>query len=179
MISHRIHHCWALATLVFGLAFASKTIAECYESSISRPSPFLGNHGEMFQLLDGSLWEVQHEYSYLYAYYPAVVICPDEGYLLIDDERINVVLRAPPPSTDSRSDDASPSSLESRIDGEFEGWEGETIVKLSNGQIWQQAEYYYYYHYAYSPAVLLFKANGMYKMAVEGVDRPVGVVQLK
>ena len=39
--------------------------------------------------------------------------------------------------------------VESQIDGDFNGWEGETIVKLMNGQIWQQAEYHYEYHYAY------------------------------
>jgi len=28
------------------------------------------------------------------------------------------------------------------------GWDGETIVKLINGQIRQQTEYHYHYHYA-------------------------------
>lgn len=30
--------------------------------------------------------------------------------------------------------------VESRIDGEFTGWRGRTIVKLENGQKWQQSE---------------------------------------
>ena len=30
------------------------------------------------------------------------------------------------------------SVIESKIDGEFEGWEGDTIFKMMNGQIWQQ-----------------------------------------
>jgi hypothetical protein len=63
--------------------------------------------------------------------------------------------------------------IESRIDGEFEGWEGETIVKLMNGQIWLQTEYHY--HYAYMPEVLIYSSGSGYKMKVDGVNRAVGV----
>src|SRR6185503_5314110 len=59
--------------------------------------------------------------------------------------------------------------IESRIDGTFEGWTGQTIVKLQNGQIWQQASYSYRYHYAYGPRALLYKAGSSYKMLVENV----------
>jgi plasmid maintenance system killer protein len=71
------------------------------------------------------------------------------------------------------------SVIESSIDGEFEGWEGETIIKLMNGQIWQQTEYYYEYMYAYMPSVIIFNSHGMPKMKVEGIDKAVGVEQLK
>jgi hypothetical protein len=40
--------------------------------------------------------------------------------------------------------EASP-LIETRVDGEFQGWSGETIVKLTNGQIWQQTEFHYRY----------------------------------
>jgi hypothetical protein len=73
----------------------------------------------------------------------------------------------------------SPTVVEAKIDGEFEGWEGETIVKLMNGQIWQQSEYYYHYHYSYAPDVLIYRSGGGYKMKVEGVDRAVGVKRLR
>jgi len=69
--------------------------------------------------------------------------------------------------------------IESRIDGDFEGWEGETVIKLMNGQIWQQTEYYYHYHYAYMPSVLIYRSGGRYKMKVDGIDKAVGVTQLK
>ena len=72
-----------------------------------------------------------------------------------------------------------PRVIESKIDGEFEGWEGETIVKLINGQIWQQSEYHYHYHYAYMPDVAIFRSGTGYKMLVEGVDKPVRVMQLR
>lgn len=71
------------------------------------------------------------------------------------------------------------SVIESKVDGEFEGWEGETIVKLMNGQIWQQIAYYYHYHYAYMPEVLIYNSDGGWKMKVEGVDKAVWVQRLK
>ena len=69
--------------------------------------------------------------------------------------------------------------VESRIDGEFTGWEGETIFKLMNGQIWQQASYAYTYHYAYGPKVLIYRSGGGYKMKVEGVNGEIAVRRLK
>jgi hypothetical protein len=75
----------------------------------------------------------------------------------------------------------APSSdvIESQIDGDYEGWEGETIVKLMNGQIWQQKEYYYHYHYAFMPKVLIYKSGSGYKLKVDGVEKAVGVTRLK
>lgn len=71
------------------------------------------------------------------------------------------------------------SVIESQVDGEFDGWEGETVVKLMNGQIWLQTEYYYEYHYAYMPEVLVYQSRGDWKMKVEGIDKAVGVEQLR
>jgi hypothetical protein len=73
----------------------------------------------------------------------------------------------------------SPSVIESQIDGDFDGWEGETIIKLTNGQIWQQSEYFYFYHYAFMPKVLIFRSGYGFKMKVDGVDKPVGVTRLR
>jgi len=69
--------------------------------------------------------------------------------------------------------------IETQIDGDFEGWEGETIVKLMNGQIWQQTEYYYHYHYAFMPKVTIIKSGAGYKMIVDGIPKAIGVTRLK
>jgi hypothetical protein len=74
---------------------------------------------------------------------------------------------------------ATPNVIETQIDGDFEGWEGETIVKLMNGQVWQQSEYYYHYHYSFMPKVMIYKSGARYKMKVEGIERAVGVTQLR
>ena len=79
----------------------------------------------------------------------------------------------------SRTIPTTPAVIESKVDGSFEGWDGETIVKLANGQIWQQTEYHYEYDYAYRPEVLVFKSRLGYKMWVEGIDEPVRVQRLK
>ena len=71
------------------------------------------------------------------------------------------------------------SVIETQVDGEFEGWEGETVVKLMNGQVWIQTEYHYEYHYAYNPDVLIYQSSGGWKMRVEGVSKAVGVEQLR
>jgi hypothetical protein len=69
--------------------------------------------------------------------------------------------------------------IESQIDDDFEGWEGETIVKLTNGQIWQQSEYYYHYHYAFMPKVIIYRTGSGYKMKVDGIEKSVRVERLK
>ena len=65
--------------------------------------------------------------------------------------------------------------VESRIDGEFTGWTGETLFPLLNGQLWQQASYAYHYHYAYSPSVIIVRSGAQFEMHVDGVDPSVAV----
>jgi len=69
--------------------------------------------------------------------------------------------------------------IETQISGTFEGWNGETIFKMMNGQIWQQSSYAYMYHYAYSPEVLIYEFKGSLIMKVEEIDETIEVVQLK
>lgn len=83
------------------------------------------------------------------------------------------------PAAKRRGVDPIPSVIETQVDGEFNGWEGETIVKLTNGQVWRQSEYHYFYHYAYRPKVVVYRSGGGYKMQVEGVDQAVGVELLR
>lgn len=72
-----------------------------------------------------------------------------------------------------------PDVIESHIDGEFEGWNGNTIFTLENGQVWQQTSYGYTYHYAYRPRVWIYKRNGSYEMKVQGVNTTIRVNRLK
>jgi hypothetical protein len=61
-----------------------------------------------------------------------------------------------------------------QIDGEFNGWEGETIYRLMDGRVIQQSQYHYYYHYAYSPRVIIYNDGG-YKIHVVGDNEDVGI----
>jgi hypothetical protein len=69
--------------------------------------------------------------------------------------------------------------IESNIDGDFEGWDGDTVFTLRNGQIWKQTTYGYTYHYAFSPSVLIYKAGTGCKLRVDGADGAIGVERLK
>ena len=69
--------------------------------------------------------------------------------------------------------------IESKIEGEFEGWSGETVIKLINGHIYQQVEYYYFYRYAFMPNVIIYNSELGLRMKVDGVDRPVTVRRLR
>ena len=195
-----------LIFFLLGLLFGASASAQaCYESSIVSPSPFMGNNGEVFKLVDGSVWEVKYEYEYMYEYTPDVVVCPGKGRIIVGRKQLNVQLlsqgrtqpvrrpqQAAKERNDAKTNDGSkateksptpvkgegPELVESQIDGEFSGWEGETIFKLTNGQIWQQSSYAYTYSYSYRPKVLIFKAGGGYQMKVDGVDGRITVTRL-
>src|SRR5271157_2914322 len=95
-----------------------------------------------------------------------------------EGEEVGAVLLNPggrsgpkPPSTPGTG-----GTIDTRIDGEFKGWEGETIYKMQNGQIWQQSSYHYHYHYAYAPEVLIYPSGGGYKIhVVDDDDEDVSV----
>lgn len=69
--------------------------------------------------------------------------------------------------------------IDSQIDEEFTGWDGETIFRLMNGQIWQQTSYSYTYHYDFIPKVLIFRTGGGYIMQVDGIQERIGVRLLR
>jgi hypothetical protein len=70
-------------------------------------------------------------------------------------------------------------AIESAITGEIEGWDGETIFRLDNGEIWQQAEYDYTYFYEYHPDVTIYLTSSGCRMKVEGESDTVVVKRIK
>ena len=47
-----------LGIIILSLLFSGNAYASCYEATIMKPSPFMGNNGEVFTLDDGTYWEV-------------------------------------------------------------------------------------------------------------------------
>ena len=78
-----------------------------------------------------------------------------------------------------RSSVRTADTIHSKIDGTFEGWDGDTIFKLTNGQVWEQASYDYHYAYAYRPDVIIWKSGSKHRMSVEGVDEVINVRRLR
>lgn len=58
------------------------------------------------------------------------------------------------------------------VKGAWKGWDGKTIVEMTDGSIWKQAEYHYEYHYAYRPDASV-TSDGL--MLVGGMSRAVRV----
>ena len=61
------------------------------------------------------------------------------------------------------------------VSGSWEGWKGETLVEMTDGSIWKQAEYHYEYRYAYRPSA---EVKGD-KMLVDGMRRAVRVRRVR
>lgn len=100
------------AALALALSTCTAAAQSCYQTSVMAPSPFLGNHDEIVQLADGTIWKVLYEYNYLYAYYPQALICPGEGKLIVDGKALNVAPLAgskPRPNAQRKTPVAPPS----------------------------------------------------------------------
>jgi hypothetical protein len=172
------------ATDTFGQA-NGVAARSCFETSITNPTPFMGNHGELFRLANGMIGEVFAEYEYMYEYYPSVTVCPSNSMMIVKGKRLNINIHvnsvtspsvnAPPQSTQSIT---LPSVIESKIDDEFEGYEAGNIYKLRNGQLWEQISGRYRYRYKYAPDVIIVNRNGSYQMQVEGMEDWVTVILL-
>jgi len=80
------------ALLQAGNFVAKNSAGGCHKSNITKPTPFLGNNGEVFTLSDGSIWEVKYEYEYLYEYYPTIIACPSQGYIIVGDKKLSAEL---------------------------------------------------------------------------------------
>lgn len=65
---------------------------DCYRTSVTAPTPLMGNHGEVFRTAEGQTYEVVGSYEYLYAYYPTVTICPSRGKMSVEGKTIGVSL---------------------------------------------------------------------------------------
>ena len=144
----------------------------CYTASITKPTPFMGNSGEVFLLDDSSVWEVMHEYEYLYEYYPVITACPDSNFIVIGEKRLSAMPIA-------GGNGATANVIETNVDGDWNGWSGDTIVRLMNGQVWEQVGLALSLSLGLGNDVLIYERSGMHYMMVDGEDEAVMVRRLK
>lgn len=64
--------------------------------------------------------------------------------------------------------------MQSRVEGAWIGWRGNTIVRLANGTVWRQVQHYYRYQYKYRPRVIV----GGNQMHVEGMPKAIRVCRI-
>lgn len=130
---------------------------------------FSGWSGEtLFELSDGTFWiQASYAYTYSYAYNPRAKIVKSgvTHYLIVDGVGSQIAVKP------------IKKVIKSRINGNFEGFSGDSIYTLMDGSVWQQSQYKYAYKYAYSPNVLLYQIGSTWKMQVG--DLTVSVARLK
>lgn len=170
-----------IATTLVLLFLSSASEAQpCSRATIMSPTPFMGNDGEIFRLDDGTIWQIRHAERYFYEYYPNVVICPASDKLIVKGKSLHVELLSATPHTQTAVSAVKlPPVIESRIDGAFGGWSGETIFKLENGQIWQQASYAKTHQQKYRPKVVIVRTSAGYEMQVDGLASRLRVQLLR
>lgn len=141
---------------------------------------FNGWEGEtIVKLTNGDIWQQsEYYYHYIYTYMPNVIISNSPtGYKMkVDgiDKEVGVIKL----NNDSFLNGSNSEIIVSRIDGDFNGWDGETIFKLTNGQVWQQSKYAYYYKYKFMPKVIIYREGAGYKMKLDGYDKTVDVKRI-
>ncbi len=73
-----------------------------------------------------------------------------------------------------------PKKVKSRVVGEFTGWDGKTIFRLENGQVWQQAEQGRMSWRAENPEVTVSRGLfGVYRLSVKGVNKKIKVKRIE
>ena len=73
---------------------------------------------------------------------------------------------------------ATTRTVQSRIDGEFNGFDHGNIYELDNGQIWRQTEFHISVRIRIRPRVTITKEGVHWTMTVDGIDRPVRVERI-
>jgi hypothetical protein len=63
-----------------------------------------------------------------------------------------------------------------QIDGESEGFGGETVFVMTDGSIYRQVQYHYAYRYQYRPEVMLINDR---EIVLPGIPRAVRVERLR
>lgn len=65
--------------------------------------------------------------------------------------------------------------FDGRLDGEFNGWDGDKKFKFTNGQVWQQLYYKYKYTYRYRPGARIWRKGTEYFLEVECMSEMIRV----
>ncbi len=120
---------------------------------------FEGFDDEMtFELTDGTVYfQSTYKYSYCYFYRPTVKIYSD-GYTKI------IV----PDGMNDYAEIQETTAIKSKIISAFNGWSGDTIFELQNGQVWKQDKYQYKYFYSYRPDAIIVEMGSHHIMNVKG-----------
>lgn len=74
---------------------------------------------------------------------------------------------------------SNPGMMETRMAGDFTGWDGGTLFEFVNGQVWRQTSFGTLRQYARSPKVTLVATGGGWRLQVEGVPQSIYVRRIR
>ncbi len=115
------------------------------------------NENALFKMANGTYWiQSKYKYWHYYEYQPKAVITEERGAYTLTVAGETAPVK---PLKDA---------IESTIEGTFNGWQGSSKYKLTNGQVWQQCRYKYDYKYSYRPEAVVGNVDGEWLMFVEG-----------
>jgi hypothetical protein len=153
---------------------------DCYQSSIVSPTPFMGNNGEIFKLVDGSVWEVKYEYEYMYEYTPEVIVCPNRGKLVVNNKSLNIS-----PVSSSRAAAKRPAKPAIAA-GKWEVFEETNLVgsisetikqgsifKTVSGNVYEVTGLTLQLVLELQPEVMVLRNGETYKLVVKGFEEPL------
>lgn len=78
-----------------------------------------------------------------------------------------------------RAPSSNPGMMETRIAGDFTGWDGGTVFELANGQVWRQTSFGTLHQYIRSPKVTLVATGSGWRLQVEGVPQSIYVRRIR
>ena len=179
--NNKINSIKKLLRLIILLVLSNGAIAAgCYESYIQSPTPFMGNDGEVVKLSDGSVWEVKYEYEYMYEYYPSVIVCPDQGKLVIGDKKLNIQALAKGKNSGASSDNSWEIFEETNLLGSISGMiQQGSIFRTTSGSIYEVTGLTLQLVLELQPSVMVLHNGSVYKLVVEGFDEPLICSKLK
>lgn len=174
--------------LVFTVVFAQAEWSFYEETSVKGMISGIVKKDHIFEMQSGSIYQITGiTIQVVVAVSPHALVLRDGRLfkIIVDDFDEPLIckqlIEPRHASSDETEQDADTEQdvIHSHISGDFEGWNGDTLFMLDNGQIWQQSSYDYTYHYSYHPEVLIININGIWKMKVEDVDEMIEVKRLK
>ena len=143
------------------------------------------NRGTFFRTASGNIYEVA-ELVFLSEFKTrSDIMCPDvivltDGRLYeLIIEGVEVPLLCKKLNRERCNISYGDNIIKSTIINDFNGLEFENIFKLSNGQIWEQTEFYSYINVTLMPKVIIWWSGSVYKMKVEGIEKAVTVQQVQ
>jgi hypothetical protein len=80
-----------------------------------------------------------------------------------------------------RKGDDDRSTITSKLDGKFTGWDGQTVFKLENGMIWAQKGKKKFHSKEISNPVVIIESGmfGVWNLRIEGIDEEVRVLRIQ